>query len=62
MRVHIGNSQLRAEISTRGAELVRLQDETGQDLLWDADPAYWQEHAPLLFPIVGRVKNNPLSF
>jgi galactose mutarotase-like enzyme len=58
VRVHIGNSQLRAEISTRGAELVRLQDETGQDLLWDADPAYWPEHAPLLFPIVGRVKNN----
>ena len=31
----IASPSLRAEISQRGAELVRLQDEGGRDLLWD---------------------------
>jgi galactose mutarotase-like enzyme len=59
--VSISDSALRAEISTTGAELVRLQDRDGADLLWDGDPAFWTGRSPLLFPIVGEVKGNRLN-
>ncbi len=58
MSVIISSPQLRAQVSAEGAELVRLQDEQGRDWLWDGDPAFWTGRSPLLFPIVGRVKND----
>ena len=57
----IASDGLRAEISERGAELVRLQDEAGRDLLWNGDPTFWTGHAPLLFPIVGEVKDGHIK-
>ncbi len=56
--VSISTPALSAEISTTGAELMRLQDRTGADLLWDGDPAFWASRSPLLFPIVGEAKAN----
>lgn len=58
MNVTISSPQLRAEVSADGAELVRLQDGQGRDWLWDGDPAFWTGRSPLLFPIVGRVRND----
>ena len=58
MSVTISSPQLRAEVSADGAELIRLQDEQGRDWLWDGDPAFWTGRSPLLFPIVGRVRND----
>lgn len=59
--VSISTAALSAEISATGAELVRLQDRAGADLLWDGDPAVWNGRSPLLFPIVGEVKGNRLN-
>ncbi len=59
--VQIGTSRLKAEIALKGAELVRLQDEAGRDLLWDGDPAFWTGRSPILFPIIGRLKDDHLS-
>lgn len=53
--VEIGTSGLRAEVALKGAELVRLRDEAGRDLLWGGDPAYWTGRSPILFPVVGRL-------
>ena len=58
MNVTISSPQIRAEVSADGAELVRLQDEQGRDWLWDGDPAFWTGRSPLLFPIVGRARND----
>lgn len=58
--VTIGSPGLGATIALRGAELVGLRDEAGRDLLWDGDPAVWKGQAPLLFPIVGRLKDDTL--
>ncbi|SCY00643.1 aldose 1-epimerase family protein [Microvirga guangxiensis] len=58
MLVTIACSELEAQISTMGAELVRLRDRNGHDLLWDGNPAIWTGKSPLLFPIVGRVRND----
>lgn len=52
--VSIASPFLSAEISSTGAELVRLRDSTGADLLWDGNPAFWTGRSPLLFPMVGR--------
>lgn len=51
--VTIGSEELSASINPHGAQLSRLSDGDGRDLLWDGDPAVWSGRAPLLFPIVG---------
>jgi galactose mutarotase-like enzyme len=48
-----------AIIAPDGAELISLRDAQGLELLWQAGPA-WPRHAPILFPIVGRLKNDAL--
>jgi galactose mutarotase-like enzyme len=58
MIVTLSSPRLQAQVSADGAELVRLQDEQGRDLLWNGDPAFWTGRSPLLFPIVGRVRND----
>jgi len=39
--------------------LCSLKDAQGVELIWQAGAA-WPRHAPLLFPIVGRLKNDEL--
>jgi galactose mutarotase-like enzyme len=48
-----------AIIAPDGAELISLRDAQGLELLWQAG-AIWPRHAPNLFPIVGRLKNDTL--
>jgi galactose mutarotase-like enzyme len=48
-----------ATIKAHGAELCSLRNAQGDELLWQAGPQ-WPRHAPLLFPIVGRLKNDEL--
>jgi len=54
----IRSERLVAEISPHGAELIRLQDRDGKDLLWNGCAKWWTGRAPLLFPIVGGLPNN----
>ncbi|MFL9840292.1 aldose 1-epimerase family protein [Sphingomonas sp. ST-64] len=58
--IEIGNGTLTARIDSLGAELVSLRDASGNEVMTDADPAYWTGHAPLLFPIVGRLNEDTL--
>jgi galactose mutarotase-like enzyme len=53
------NGSISAIISANGAELVSLKNGVGLELLWQAGPD-WPRHAPILFPIVGRLKNDEL--
>ena len=48
-----------ATILARGAELSSLRNADGTELLWQAGPQ-WPRHAPVLFPIVGRLKGDTL--
>jgi galactose mutarotase-like enzyme len=48
-----------ATIKADGAELCSLRNAAGQEMLWQAGEA-WPRHSPLLFPIVGRLKNDEL--
>lgn len=58
--VSIASAALTAEVSALGAELQSLRDEAGRDLLWNGDPAWWSGRAPVLFPIVGQVKDDTI--
>jgi galactose mutarotase-like enzyme len=58
MLVTLSSPELEAQISALGAELVHLRDRDGHDLLWDGDPAFWTGRSPLLFPIVGRLRDD----
>jgi galactose mutarotase-like enzyme len=58
--IEIGSDKLRAAINPFGAELTHLRDAGGRELMTDADPAYWTGHAPILFPIVGRLNGDTL--
>lgn len=60
--IHIGSSALGADIALLGAELHRLTDGEGRDLLWDGDPAFWSGHAPILFPIVGTLRDDHFRY
>jgi hypothetical protein len=42
----------RADVSVRGGELQAWYI-GGQNLLWERDPEWWDQSAPILFPIVG---------
>jgi len=46
----------RATFATRGAELTSLlTPANGLEYVWPGDPAVWARHAPVLFPLVGRL-------
>ncbi|MBP2291329.1 aldose 1-epimerase family protein [Azospirillum rugosum] len=58
-RYTIDNGHLSATIKADGAELCSLRTADGRELLWQAGPE-WPRHAPVLFPIVGRLKDDRL--
>lgn len=51
---------LSVKVADQGAELQSLKLADSLELLWQADPKVWARHAPHLFPIVGRLKNDTL--
>lgn len=55
----ISSPQLTVTIAPKGAELKSISNRLTQlEYLWGADPAYWGKTSPVLFPIVGTLKNN----
>jgi galactose mutarotase-like enzyme len=55
----LSNGTLSATVKADGAELCSLRDASGEEMLWQAEPI-WPRHAPVLFPIVGRLKDDTL--
>lgn len=54
--VTIALGDLVAKINPQGAQLSSLAL-GGNEYLWQADPAVWGKHAPILFPIVGSIRD-----
>lgn len=58
MQHTIDNGRLSITVNQTGAELSSLINlDTGREYMWQADPAVWGSHAPVLFPIIGMLKN-----
>lgn len=62
MKITIQSTKATAIIDTLGAELKSFQDHTGLEYIWSSDPAHWKFSSPLLFPIVGNLRNNKTIF
>lgn len=59
MTVILENEHIRVGINEHGAELSELVlKKTGANYLWSGDAKYWGRHAPVLFPTVGKLKND----
>jgi galactose mutarotase-like enzyme len=57
------NELLRLVIADKGAELQQLYNPvTGINYLWNGNPAYWGKFSPVLFPVVGGLKNESYVF
>lgn len=55
----IENEQLKIVISPKGAELQSIfNKQTELEYLWNGDPAFWGKKSPVLFPIIGALKND----
>ncbi|QNQ82345.1 aldose 1-epimerase family protein [Lactobacillus sp. PV037] len=59
MEYRLKNDFLTVTISDHGAEIQSIVDnETQTEYIWQANPKVWKRHAPILFPIVGALKDN----
>ena len=58
MKTSIKNSELNAIIHHKGAELISLKSDDNREYIWEGNPEFWGKHSPVLFPIVGTLKNN----
>lgn len=58
MTTTISNSILKASINHAGAELFSIKDKQDNEYIWEGNPDFWGKHSPVLFPIVGTLKNN----
>lgn len=57
------NQILRVSIEAKGAELKSVyRKDTGLEYMWSGDPAFWGKTSPVLFPIVGALKNNSYNY
>lgn len=55
----IQNDHLSIAVQAKGAELVSLYHKKHTiEYMWNGDPAFWGKHSPVLFPIVGTLKND----
>jgi galactose mutarotase-like enzyme len=59
--IYISNDQIKVTISEKGAELQSVQL-NGLEYLWQADGKYWGKHSPVLFPVVGELRDGKYFF
>ncbi|MDE5589240.1 MAG: aldose 1-epimerase family protein [Acetatifactor sp.] len=58
MRYILENELIKAEIESFGGELKSLVCKaTGQEYMWEADPAFWGKTSPVLFPFIGKLED-----
>lgn len=59
MQYKISNTFLEVSIKDFGAELCSLKKRNDStEYIWQGDKKYWNRHAPILFPIVGKLIDN----
>jgi galactose mutarotase-like enzyme len=64
MTYSLENDQCRVGVQTQGAELSSFvrKDLDNLEYMWQADPSVWARHAPVLFPIVGRLPQDTYQY
>ena len=62
MSYRLKNEILEISIAEKGAELTSIKDGSGKEYLWQGDEKYWGRQSPILFPFVGRLKNQEYTY
>lgn len=62
MTATLSNSILTAQINHLGAELFSLKNKSNTEYIWEGNSEFWSKHSPVLFPIVGTLKNNTYQY
>lgn len=60
--ITLENSRLRLTVDSLGAQMMSLRTPDGREYLWQGDPRYWCDRAPILFPFVGRLTGNSYRY
>lgn len=62
MKYILENDNIKIVTNTFGGELNNLMTKNDDvEFLWNGAEKYWKYHSPILFPIVGKVKDNKYS-
>ncbi|KJD33099.1 aldose epimerase [Tamlana nanhaiensis] len=57
------NDKLKIAIKKIGAELCEISSvKNNTQFMWDANPDVWGSYAPNLFPVIGALKDNSVTF
>lgn len=54
--ITIRNQSMTVQISEQGAEIKSISSD-GVEYIWNSDPKFWAQSAPIMFPICGGLKN-----
>lgn len=61
--LQLKNTHILVDVNPKGAEISQLRNlYATREVLWQVDLNYWNRTAPLLFPIVGKLRNDEYSF
>ena len=58
MILTLKDTKASASIDSLGAQLISYRDSAGQEYIWQRDPSYWANCSPILFPIVGGLRED----
>lgn len=59
MNIQLENNNFSISINTKGAELNSFKNQIlNKEYIWKGNPEFWGKHSPILFPIVGGLKND----
>jgi galactose mutarotase-like enzyme len=63
LKITIENNEITALFNRKGAELCSLKSNgSHREYMWNGNPNFWGKHAPILFPIVGTLKDNQYRY
>lgn len=60
--IELSDADLTVHINEHGAEVTSVVDADGLEYMWQADKKFWGRHAPILFPVVGRLKDDQYEY
>ncbi len=63
MKYTIESETLEVSVKQKGMELCSFKSKiSGKEYLWQGDPQFWTGQAPILFPIIGALKNGKTDY
>jgi galactose mutarotase-like enzyme len=62
MKSVLQSPKITAVVNFFGAEICSIKNAEGLEFIWQGNKDIWPRHAPVLFPIVGKLKDNAFKF